>query len=115
MQFEKLKRREFITLLGGATVWPLAARAQQPAMPVIGVLRVNPKESEIFAEPFRRYMQAAGWEEGHNVRYDFVWADMRIEQMPALASELVARKGHAADSNRRIVIIHLGESHPTRA
>jgi putative tryptophan/tyrosine transport system substrate-binding protein len=91
MQFEKLKRREFITLLGGATVWPLAARAQQPAMPVIGVLRVNPKESEIFAEPFRRYMQAAGWEEGHNVRYDFVWADMRIEQMPALASELVAR------------------------
>jgi hypothetical protein len=43
-------------------------------------------------------MQAAGWEEGRNVRYDFVWADMRIEQMPALVSELVARKGQAADS-----------------
>jgi putative ABC transport system substrate-binding protein len=86
------KRREFITLLGGtAAAWPLAARAQQRAMPVIGVLRVNPKESEAFAEPFRRYMKAAGWEEGRNVRYDFVWADLRIEQMPALASELVAR------------------------
>jgi putative tryptophan/tyrosine transport system substrate-binding protein len=55
------------------------------------VLRVNPKASDIFAEPFRRYMQAAGWVEGRNVRYDFVWADMRLEQIPALASELVTR------------------------
>ena len=47
--------------------------------------------SELFAGPFRRYMQTAGWVEGHNVRYDFVWADMSIERMPALASELVAR------------------------
>jgi hypothetical protein len=69
----------------------------------------------VIAEPFRRYMHAAAVEKRRNVHYDFVWADMRIEQMPALASELVARKGHAADSNRRIVIIHLGESHPTRA
>ena len=73
-------------------MWPLTSRAQQTErMRRIGVLRVNPKESEAFAEPFRRYMQAAGWEEGRNVRYDFVWADMRIEQMPALARELVAR------------------------
>jgi putative ABC transport system substrate-binding protein len=85
-----MKRRAFITLLGGMAAWPLAARAQQ-GTPVVGVLRVNPKGSEIFAEPFRRYMQAAGWVEGHNVRYDFVWADMRIERIPALASELVAR------------------------
>ena len=87
-----MKRREFITLLGGTAVaWPLAARTQQRAMPVVGVLRVNPRDSELFAEPFRRYMQAAGWVEEHNVRYDFVWADMSIERMPALASELVAR------------------------
>jgi hypothetical protein len=86
-----MKRREFITLLGGAAAWPVAARAQQGSPPVIGVLRINPKVSDIFAEPFRRYMQAAGWVEGRNVRYDFVWADMRIEQIPALASELVAR------------------------
>src|SRR5262245_9230845 len=57
----------------------------------VGVLRVNPRDSELFAGPFRRYMQAAGWVEGHNVRYDFVWADMSIERTPALASELAAR------------------------
>ena len=91
MQFDQLKRREFITLLGGAAAWPLGPRAQQSAVPVVGVLRVNPRDSELFAGPFRRYMQAAGWVEGHNVRYDFVWADMSIERMPALASELVAR------------------------
>ena len=90
MQFDQLKRREFITLLGGAAAaWPLAGRAAGNS--VVGVLRVNPRDSELFAGPFRRYMQAAGWVEGHNVRYDFVWADMSIERMPALASELVAR------------------------
>jgi hypothetical protein len=49
--------------------------------------RVNPRDSELFAGPFRRHVQVAGWVEGHNVRYDFVWADMSIERMPALASE----------------------------
>jgi putative tryptophan/tyrosine transport system substrate-binding protein len=83
-----MKRRDFITLLAGAAAWPLAA---QQGTSVVGVLRVNPKGSDIFAEPFRRYMQAAGWVEGRNVRYDFVWANMRLEQIPALASELVAR------------------------
>jgi hypothetical protein len=60
-----MKRRAFITLLGGAAVaLPLPARAQQSAMPSVGVLRVNPRDSELFAGPFRRYMQAAGWVEG---------------------------------------------------
>jgi ABC-type uncharacterized transport system substrate-binding protein len=85
-----IERRTFLATLGGAAAWPFAARAQQ-VIPVVGVLRVNPKGTDIFAEPFRRYMQAAGWVEGRNVRYDFVWADMRLEQIPALASELVAR------------------------
>jgi len=86
-----IRRREFITLLGGAAAaWPLGARAQQ-GTPVVGVLRINPKGSDIFAEPFGRYMQAAGWVEGRNVHYDFAWADMRIERMHALANELVAR------------------------
>ena len=108
-----MRRREFITLASGAAIaWPLTARAQQ-RVPMIGVRRINPKESDCRAVPT---LHASGrGEERRNVRYDFVRADMRIEQMPALASELVARKGHAADSNRRIVIIHLGESHPTRA
>ena len=75
-----MNRRDFIALLGGAAAYPLAARAQQPAMPAVGVLR--PRDSELFAGPFRRYMQTAGWVEGHNVRYDFVWADMSIERSP---------------------------------
>ena len=87
-----MRRREFITLLGGvAAAWPLGARAQHGGFPIVGVLRVNAKDNELFAEPFRRYMQAAGWAEGRNVQYDFVWADMRIERIPALASELVTR------------------------
>jgi len=70
-----MKRRDFITLLGGATAWPLAARAQQGRLPVIGVLRPNWKDvGETFAEPFRRYMKAIGWEEGRNLRFLFVFA-----------------------------------------
>ncbi len=89
----KMKRREFITLLGGAAAWPLAARAQKDRVPVIGILRVNPKNlNEIFAEPFRRYMKALGWDEGRNVRYQFVWADGQIERIPALAQELADEK-----------------------
>jgi ABC-type uncharacterized transport system substrate-binding protein len=87
-----MRRREFITLLGGAAAaWPLAANAQHGGFPIVGVLRVNAKDNELFAEPFRRYMQAVGWAEGRNVQYNFVWADMRLERIPALASELVTR------------------------
>jgi hypothetical protein len=65
-----MKRREFIALLGGAAVaWPLTVRAQQPHVPVVGVLRPNRQDVlETFAEPFRRYMKAIGWEEGRNIR-----------------------------------------------
>jgi putative ABC transport system substrate-binding protein len=89
-----MRRREFITLLGGAAVaWPLAARAQQDRSPVVGILRVNPKNiTEIFAEPFRRYMKALGWDEGRNIRYRFVWADGQIQRIPALVQELVEEK-----------------------
>ena len=88
----RVKRREFITLLGGAAVWPLAASSQQGRLPVIGVLRPNRKDLlETFAEPFRRYMKAIGWEEGRNVRFLFVWTDGLSERAPALAGELVAQ------------------------
>jgi putative ABC transport system substrate-binding protein len=88
-----MKRREFITLIGGVTVaWPLAARAQKGDMPLVGVLRPNPRGvAETFAEPFRRYMKAIGWEEGRNIRFLFVWADGRNDRAPALAGELVAQ------------------------
>jgi putative ABC transport system substrate-binding protein len=89
-----MKRREFIAALGSAAAaLPLAARAQQERIPVIGILRVNPKNiDETFAEPFRRYMKALGWDEGRNIRYRFVWADGQIERIPALAQELVDEK-----------------------
>ena len=88
-----MRRREFIAGLGGAAAWPVVARAQQSGMPVIGILRVNPKNiTEIFAEPFRRYMKALGWDEGRNIRYRFVWADGQIQRIPALVQELVEEK-----------------------
>jgi putative tryptophan/tyrosine transport system substrate-binding protein len=89
-----MRRRELITLLGGAAAtWPVAARAQQDRIPMIGILRVNPKNiNETFAEPFRRYMKALGWDEGRNIRYQFVWADGKIERIPALAQQLVDQK-----------------------
>ena len=86
-----MRRREFIILLGGATAWPLAARAQQGRLPVVGVLRSNPKDTKVFAEPFRRYMKAIGWEEGRNIRFLFVWTEGRSERAPALAGELIAQ------------------------
>ena len=87
-----MKRREFITLLGGtAAAWPFAARAQQSRLPVVGVLRPTPKDTDQFAEPFRRYMRAIGWEDGRTVRFMFVWAEGRNERAPALAEELVAQ------------------------
>ena len=85
-------RREFITLVGGAA-WPLVAQAQQSRVPVIGVLRPNfPRVGETFAEPFRRYMKAIGWEDGHNARFLFVWAEGASDRAPELAGGLVAQK-----------------------
>jgi putative ABC transport system substrate-binding protein len=87
-----MRRREFLGLVGGAATWPFGANAQPRSMPVVGVLRVNPKDAEIFAEPFRRYMKELGWDEGRNIRFDFLWAGGQNEPLPALARELVSRK-----------------------
>ena len=86
------RRRDFITLIGGAAAaWPIMERAQQGRLPVVGVLRPTPKDTDQFAEPFRRYMRAIGWEDGRTVRFMFVWAEGRNERAPALAEELVAQ------------------------
>jgi ABC-type uncharacterized transport system substrate-binding protein len=109
-----MRRREFITLLGGAAAWPLAARAQQPAMPVVGFLRTTT------AAPFANLvvevgkgLSEEGFVEGHNVVIEPRWADNQLDRLPGLAADLVRRKAAVIVVNAPAVVTAARVASPT--
>src|SRR5262245_48676075 len=88
-----IRRREFITLLGGAAAWPVAAWAQQGATPTIGYLSTrSPNEAKYVTDAFTQGLNENGYVEGRNLAIEFRWADLQYDRLPVLASDLARRQ-----------------------
>jgi putative ABC transport system substrate-binding protein len=89
-----MRRREFIAGLGSAAAWPVVARAQQPALPVIGYLGTGFADDDLknFTVPFLQGLKETGYVEGQNVAIEYRWAEMQADRLPALAADLVRRR-----------------------
>src|SRR3974390_1947898 len=88
-----MRRREFIKVIAGSAAWPLAARAQQPPMPVIGFLNSGlPQPFENYVAGFRAGLKESGYIEGHNLTIEFRWAEGHYDRLPEMAADLVRRK-----------------------
>src|SRR5262245_28190788 len=105
MQFGQLKRRQFISLLGGAAAaWPLAARAQQAAMPVVGILGISaPDTIGDRLRAFRLGLKEAGYIDGENLAIDYRWTENQVDRLPELAADFVRKRVAATGGGVSIV------------
>jgi putative ABC transport system substrate-binding protein len=93
MHFDRLNRREVVTLLGGAAAWPLVAHAQQPVMPIVGLVSPrSPEDSARLGATFRKALSETGYIEGQNVMVEDHWLEGQYDRLPALLADLVRRR-----------------------